>query len=265
MNYRTLTLIAATLLLAACSHTTDSASASAAAVPASPAPAHPKDAALHEAEALTADMAESVHDVPSCLAATVSGKSDFGAWPAKAFASYLDPTGFKEAHASADGFKETDLETNIKPKADGLIAQLNPKRTPYIGYEVDGDAAKILPYGTFWNTHHGFAVNSTVFTSTPVYSADGTSAQCVVDPPSDSGLNGSFAYVQVPDEPTARTISALVAQHQVHPRFLMKVTSWYPAGYENAQTTVHIIASILKVQLIGPDGKVLAESTGVTP
>ena len=254
-------VLAATVLLAACSQQPGgSTTATTTTVSAHHHYVTPLEAAKEEAQrdlqAMTSQNIAQVHDVPSCLAATVNGKSDFGTWPAKAFAAYLDPKGFHDAMASADGFKETDLETALKPKAEALITELNPKRTPYIVYEVAGDS--VQPYGTFWHTHHGFTLRTTIFARTPVYTADGTPAECVVNPPNDQGPNGNFGYVEVSDETTARAISTLVAQHQVHPRFLMKVISWYPAGSDNtqehSQTSIHITASIVKVQLIGPDG-----------
>jgi len=215
---------------------------------------------------ISANQTVSVHDLPSCLvAAMISSKDD--QWPSVAFAGYPEPDAYKAAVASGDGFQLTDLAKAVRPKAEQLSQQLNPQGTPYISFEMDGDAKNILTYQPFWHTHKGFPVNSEAFMQTPLYGSENSDAitTCSVSPLGGPFSNSNdFSYVEVQDEDQARMISALVAKQQVHPRFLLQVTGWHPM-MDNHEEGVRLNTTILKPQLIGPEGKVLAESTGVKP
>lgn len=247
--------------LTACSHSNSNSSGTSSGTQTSWAAARQakEDAAIEEAKSVSMATAIPVHDFDSCLAATAAvndWSGSPGAWPATAFAAYLEPAAFKAAQASSDGFKEVDLEKAVKPQADQLIARLNPKHTPYIAFENEGDS--VDPYGV-WYGKHGFAVK---FSDTvPVYQHDdgGETISCEVTFGDTTGPTGNLAFVEVADETTARAISALVAQHKVHPRLFLKADYWRYITKVNVQVN----ASTLKVQLVDPDGKVLAESTGV--
>jgi hypothetical protein len=242
---------------------------------------------MRAAEALTYEDTLPIHDLSTCLAAASMvnpseaqkvysdllsnsirsgqiGSVNIGdpsnePYPKAAFAAFLDPGGYASAKSSGDSFKMSDLEASLEPKVGAFIKTTNRDGLKFISYDDTDDTGKILTYQDFWGTHHGFPVNASYYTVEPLYSDDSTKTTCGVEPLGDTG---QFSYIEVANEGEAREINALVAKHEVHPRFLMKSVMWNTPG---DLLSVRVYAHILKLQLIGPDGKVLAESTGVRP
>jgi len=249
MTHRVLILIAATVLAAGCSHPSNTAAAASAPVPAAVAAAPGKQ----PLPLITADQALPVTDGMTCsaAAAAVGPEAPYGV-----FAWFLNPEKYR---GTSDPFVHKDMAQAVRGQADALIAQANPKHLTAIAITTPKGEDVLNPFMVMTamqkDKGQGFPVASN-YTQQVSFDYNNNSGCWVSFTNSDD-----FTLLHVNDDTVARAISADVDHRTYQLRILAHPDSWARNNITDADNHygMTISARIVALQILGPDGTVLAQ------
>lgn len=196
-----------------------------------------------------------------------SGERPETTYPETAFSAMLDAKAYSKAKTSGNTFDMMDVNKSIQSKIQSFAQNIYKRNLHYVSYDDPSGANTILQYAHQYpgeqTSRMGFIVNDeyALVHTAPIYRKSGIDTRCVLFIAGQE----NYSFVPVTNENVARQINDLVVAHKVHPRYILQPLFWQ---YGGDKTSVEVNGILAKLQLVGPDGAVLAEASfdaGVPP